>query len=677
MNSTGVKRRHFPGGKAVQPVKRGPFRGSPISSGSTKPLRGHGAVKQILSLGSAQSVSVSLTFPLLTLAISSNSEGKGLGVCHPDGGTAFYPNVDQGLSELRARYGESLEDVTVVMPDALLYGTLFFHECGQKVSHPVCLSALSRAVHSPGQDTGLDSLARLYGLSDWRGSAAGVQDDPAARRHQEVASESLRSEAALTWQIFRVMLPELTPRDTELEAISHTIRLFLERPFTVDIDQLNHAAEVVEREMATSLKAVDATRDKISGNDSFVSLLEQALSVTGRLVPVKEKSGRSVPALSRKDPAFAILLDDDDPRVRALARAHVVVKAAPDLESRIRFLRDRSGEYDGRAHLRLVYHKAIHGRFAGGGGFSIHNLRKPGRGGQQPLDEAALAIRCSLKCPYPGHVLVAADACQIEARVLAWLAGEEALSAAFAQGRDVYSEFASHVFGRPVYKASDSDPDHDLLSTLRWVGKQAVLGLGYGMGADTFKERLLITPEGRNLFKQGLLDTDKCREIVCTYRERYGKVVQLWDELEAGFRHCVMYGQEVRVGRLLIKGSGGTMKLVLPSGRPIVYPDCRITNTDELCYGHDGSTLYAALLAEHAASGTARDLLVDCVLRLEEAGRPVLTHIHDEIICTAPEAEAETCAGSMEEVWRKVPGWAEGLVLKAETRIGSSLGDLE
>ena len=138
--------------------------------------------------------------------------------------------------------------------------------------------------------------------------------------------------------------------------------------------------------------------------------------------------------------------------------------------------------------MPLTYCGAHTGRYSGSGGINLQNLPKSAA-------DAAREIAGLLRAG-AGYMLVGSDAAQIEAYILAGLAGEDKLLAAFREGRDPYSEFATGVFSEDVRKPREDDPPElaRRLKALRHVGKQSILGLGYGMGAGRFENRLRRDP---------------------------------------------------------------------------------------------------------------------------------------------------------------------------------------
>jgi DNA polymerase bacteriophage-type len=292
-------------------------------------------------------------------------------------------------------------------------------------------------------------------------------------------------------------------------------------------------------------------------------------------------------------------------------------------------------------------------------------------------------MRSLLVAP-PGHRLIIADAAQIEARITFWLAGEADALEAFSLGKDLYSEFASRVFVAPVWKPRKDDPPPvtKLQGVRRHLGKISILGLGYGMGKDRFLEYAATYPELAPLVDSGRINLLFATDVVNLYRSTYAGVPDLWDRLERAFRWAVKYetGQLPRgpgpgsvqpdvVHHLQVFRQGSTVVIRLPSGRCLFYPHAQcsgIANGNRISY-HWGS-LWGGLLTENVVQAISRDLLAEAALRLDPLW-PVVHLLHDEVVMVAPEKEAAAASQAAQHYMTKVPAWAEGLPLDAETKI--------
>ena len=255
-----------------------------------------------------------------------------------------------------------------------------------------------------------------------------------------------------------------------------------------------------------------------------------------------------------------------------------------------------------------------------------------------------------------GHRLMFADYSAIEARVLAWMAGQNDLVETFRKGEDVYKEMASAIYNKSVDAISDNE---------RQVGKMAILGCGYGMGGKRFAEQCAT---------MGIkVDEDEAKRIVAVYREKNNRIAQYWRDIEQDFVE-------------MVKGAGrvGTVPLPLPSGRSLTYHNPRIIQR-ETPWGAMRDTaqvdtlnsvtrqwvsqiIWGGLLTENVVQATARDLMATAMMALEVKGYNVILSVHDEIISEVPDN-----FGSLDEmidIMTQVPAWAKGCPINAEGKEG-------
>ena len=198
---------------------------------------------------------------------------------------------------------------------------------------------------------------------------------------------------------------------------------------------------------------------------------------------------------------------------------------------------------------------------------------------------------------------------------------------------------------------------------MRQVGKQAVLGLGVGIGTWKFMNTLRADPGAARLFDTGELSPAICRDIVDAFRGEYPLICQFWSQLDWAARAAVGQGWPT-ISAVHVTTHGSVVLVWLPSGRALRFENLRLDFTPReivyldsngrpasfspeepsLMYG-TGSVLYGGKLCENIVQATACDILVDAVLALERQSLPVLFHVHDEVIVEVPEAEARTGEG--------------------------------
>ena len=261
--------------------------------------------------------------------------------------------------------------------------------------------------------------------------------------------------------------------------------------------------------------------------------------------------------------------------------------------------------------------------------------------------------------PKPGCRFIVADFSAIEARVLAWFAGEQWRLDTFSQGGDIYCASASKMFGVPVVKHGEN-------GHLRQKGKIAELALGYGgaVGALTSMGAL----------EMGLQE-EELQPLVNQWRCSNPHITKFWWDVDAAATKAVREKTEVPLERLRFAYRSGILFVTLPSGRRLSYIKPRMTQNrfgrDSLSYEGVGESkkwmrieTYGPKLVENVVQATARDLLALSMLRLRNAGFDIVMHIHDEAVLEVPDG-----VSSVEEVCQIMsiaPEWADGLPLRAD-----------
>jgi len=608
----------------------------------------------------------------------------GLAVRWPDGKAEFRTDVSVLLSELQEQFGKDLERTTVAVHHGH-FDLYILNRCYDiRPRHFIDTMLLAYHVHGRrdagcGQSAQLGDLAKLYGLPAKQDLdfMVGVRNPTVQQLAQ--LTEYARRDVEVTAALAERLLPQITRPEIELPILMHSVRSFTERGILVDVAGISPIEAAVRQQTQEMLDKAGVDARSISKNKEFTSLLEAALAKTGRKVPVKMGKNGLIPATARKDPAMQAMVDDDDPAVAALAAARMERRSEDQKLARLNTLRRIAVATGGHLPPYLVYYGAHTGRFSGGGGWNIQNLGKSGVGAQ---------IR-GLLIPRPGHQLVIADLAQIEARIVAWCAGQDELLAAFRDNQDIYSQFASRTFGRTVRKPKDDDPPDVKvqMDSLRTVGKGAVLGLGFGMGGLKFLNTLRAEPKVAGLFDTGTLTPLICRGIVRAFRDSFSAIPRLWADLEEAARANVEEASE-QVGPVRFERAGKLTLLWLPSGRALRYPDLRLEDRQRtiryndqdgmeseftpdgpaLIYGND-AVIYGGKLAENTAQAIARDILVEAILRLEAAGWPVLFHVHDEVVLEVAAERADAAKAAVARELSQSPVWAPDLPVDSEVKV--------
>ena len=383
--------------------------------------------------------------------------------------------------------------------------------------------------------------------------------------------------------------------------------------------------------------------------------------------------GMEAESLSKK--AVAEMIAETDGEVEELLRLRLMLaKTSVKKYEAI----ERSACSDGRVHGMLMFYGANRSGRWSGKNVQLHNLPKnylpdlelardlvkQGRFEDIELlydstpNVLSELIRTAF-IPKQGCRFVVADFSAIEARVLAWLSGEQWRLDVFTSHGKIYEASASSMFHVPMEEITKG-------STLRQKGKLAELGLGFGGAAGA-------------LISMGALDMGLTEEelppLVAAWRKANPHITQFWWDVDAAAIKAVTEKQKTKVGKIIFEYKSGILFITLPSGRKLSYVKPRMAVNK---FGRDGLTYegisenkkwsrietYGPKLVENIVQGTARDLLAEAMLRVEKKGYPIVMHCHDEIIAEVPEGTGSV--DEMCEIMAVQPEWAEGLPLRAD-----------
>jgi DNA polymerase len=383
------------------------------------------------------------------------------------------------------------------------------------------------------------------------------------------------------------------------------------------------------------------------------------------------------------EPADPVLLDDLDPKVR---RALEIMRAlGRSSTAKYRAMKDWMAR-NGRVFGSLLYHGASTGRWSGRG-VQPHNFAKPTF---KKLDINALWFtlktgdRNTIRAAYgdvmealsnglrgaitaaAGLTLYVADYASIEARVLLWVADDEDGLELFRQGKDLYLDMAEAIYGYPCSK--DENP------TERAIGKIAILGLGYQMGASKF----VTTCE---VMGGVIIDEAFSKQVVDAYREKYAKVKQLWYDQEAAAIKAVTTNKRVFAGKVVWFTEGRFLFCQLPSGRRLAYPypEAKLTEMrwggqkvalsfmgiDNYTRQWRRQTVYGGLIVENQVQAIARDLMAHGMMLAEaHPDYQIVLSVHDELIAESPKGSGTV--HEFETLMSTVPSWGAGCPVGAE-----------
>lgn len=262
--------------------------------------------------------------------------------------------------------------------------------------------------------------------------------------------------------------------------------------------------------------------------------------------------------------------------------------------------------------------------------------------------------------PASGNRFIVADYSAIEARVIAWLAGEKTTLEAFRDGKDLYCETASRMFKVPVEK-------HGVNGELRQKGKIAVLACGYGGSVGALK--------AMGALRMGLAE-DELKPIVDAWRAANPHIVWLWQEVEDAALTAITTRQPIRLRNLTFTLESGILFITLPSGRRLAYVkpglgQNRFGGTSITYWGINTGRkwghleTYGGKLTENIVQAIARDLLVNGMQNVAESGHQIVMHVHDEIVIDESVDSGFTVKDAC-QLMSRLPGWAKGLPLTAD-----------
>jgi len=508
--------------------------------------------------------------------------------------------------------------------------------------------SMGRALHGTNVGGSLKVLAEFYNIGE---KGTEVNDAKGLRRTdfpaQQLAQygEYCKNDVRLTWDLFNCMSQDFPP--TELRLIDLTIKMFTEPVLQLNEDMLERHLVWEQQRKANILAKYD--KDDLMSNPRFAKLLE----AFGVSPPMKKSAttGKETYAFSKTDEEFKELLGHESLEVQALVAARLGTKSTIEESRTERFI---GIARRGPMPVPLRYYAAHTGRWGGADNVNLQNLPRI-----SPLKKAILAPA--------GYMMIDSDSSQIEARTLAWLAGQDDLVEAFDRGEDVYKIMASAIYGKA---AADITKDE------RFVGKTTILGCGYGMGAAKFQAQL------KNFGVE--ITLEEAKRIIDTYRDTYPKITALWKEANTAIE-AILRGQLTMLGRggvLKIEGKDGVR---LPNGLYIRYPNLRQKTdeeTDRVEVVYDTkkgraiipNRIYGGKLIENVCQALARIIIGDQMLMIARKYRVVMT-VHDAVACIVPTAEVATAQEYVEICMRLRPKWGLELPLNCESGYGESYGD--
>lgn len=495
------------------------------------------------------------------------------------------------------------------------------------------------------------------------------------------------------WALFKEYNAQdvVTEMEIERRLSSFPVPAMVQQQWELDL-AINKRGVAVDTDLVGGALALDA--------DGRASLLTEARSLTGLDNPnsvgqlvgwLRERTGVDIPTLTKEDLADLLALDglpDDARRVLEIRRElgktsnkkYTALDTAVCTDNRVRGLlqfygANRSGRWSGR----LIQPQNLPRTYIDGDLLPLARdlvKQQDAAGlrlvyGANVADTLSQLIRTAL-CASPGALLVDADFSAIEARLIAWLAGEEWVLEVFRTHGKIYEAAAAQMFGVPLERIKKGNPEY----AYRQKGKVATLALGYQGGTNALVNM--------GALRMGIPEED-LPDIVDRWRQANSRIVQFWWDLDAASKHTLQTGRpttlrggKVALAREIDRATGLDFLTVrLPSGRKLYYaqphmgqdrfgrPSICYMGVNQITRKWERIETYGGKIAENITQSVARDCLAEAITRLEAHGYRVVFHIHDEVVIDRPGA-TEADLDRVTEIMSVVPDWAEGLPLAAD-----------
>ena len=528
-------------------------------------------------------------------------------------------------------------DVALVCHNTPFDGYILTRYYGVQPKYYIDTAAMARAL-APGLSASLkDTAIRLFPddesmrKGDELASTKGIYD--LDQELSDMLGQYCVQDVDLTFALYQKM--HLSMPLSELDLIDMTCRMFCEPKLIVDREALITFRDDTIAASEAAIEAGGVDRKILSSNQQFA----QHIRDMGLIPPTKVSptTGKDIPALGKNDKAFT-QMQQMYPQHQHIWNARKAVKSRINETRAQRFI-DATHD-DGTISVPLRYYAAHTGRFGGTEKINMQNIPR-----KSPL-------RLALQSP-PGQLVYVADLSNIEARMLAWLADEQDLLQQFRDGDDLYSNLATRIYDRPINKHDDP--------TERFVGKVAMLGLGYGMGAPKFQGTLESGAMGAPM----RFTTNEAYEVVNTYRTTYPGIPALWNKLETKLASTINPAFHEQWRCLAFTGG----KIHLPNGLALHYNDLRFESGKLTYDSRHKETTWGGRITENVVQALSRLIVTDAMLRIKndkELDADVVLTVHDEIILIS---NANTPDDTMAKLIKHMctpPDWAKDIPLDAE-----------
>lgn len=541
------------------------------------------------------------------------------------------------------------ENQFVLAHNAIFDAAILTWQFGIKPKAWLDTLCMARAVLGVSTSMSLAKLAEHFGLGV-KGTevndAKGYHRADFTPAHLALYGEYCRNDVDLTYKLYQELNAGFPTKEKKL--IDLTIRMFSDPVLELDVPRLeSHLADVRNKKQQLFTDA-GITPDVLNSNKKFAALLESF----GVYPPMKisPTTNKETYAFAKSDEDFLALQEHSDERVQALVAARLGARSTLEETRTERFIGIAGRTTNHLLPIPLKYYAAHTGRWGGSDSVNLQNL--PSRGSQ-----GGKLKRC-IVAP-KGHVIIDCDSSQIEARVLAWLAGQSDILEKFARKEDVYKYMASMIYNKFEGDINDEE---------RFIGKTTVLGAGYGMGATKFQRQL------QTMGKR--VDIDTCKYIIKQYRQTNRFIAAWWNTLNSILAYMIANRPVEAVDAPRVLEVSPFTGIKLPNELFLNYPDLRREADGQYSYmtRYGRNRIYGGKVAENICQAVARCIIGEQMLEIAKELRVVLT-VHDAVACVVPEAVAEDARAYIETCMSKSPKWAVGLPLSCESGMAVTYGD--
>ena len=593
---------------------------------------------------------------------SDEFEVIGVGVKVDDGETQWFSGTFKDTAAFLSQFdwGNAL----VLAHNTAFDGAILSWRFGIRPKGWLDTLCMARAVNGVDASASLKSLAERYGIGE-KGTevvnALGMRRVDFSPEQLEAYASYCRNDVDLCKMLFEILMAEFPTK--ELKVIDTTLRMFIEPTLVLDLPLLEQHLGEVKARKEKLLEVAAADRDTLMSNDKFAELLGSLLRCrprSGLPRKISPTTGRETWAFAKTDEGFKELAEHPDERVQALVAARLGNKTTLEETRTQRFI-DIAKR--GLMPVPLKYYAAHTGRWGGEDKINLQNL--PSRG------QNAGKLKSSI-CPPTGYVMIDADSSQIEARIVAWLAGQVDLVELFNKNNeeiasgvkkkdmlhDPYKNMAAQIYSKEVLAIDDHE---------RFVGKTTILGAGYGMGGVKFKAQL-------KTFNFDI-DDQEANRIVQVYRQTYSKIPELWDAANRSLE-CILTKRMIEVGRSgVLEFDPREEGFKLPNGLWLRYRGLRKEDGQYVYKTRRGDVkVYGGKVVENLCQALARCVIAEQMLLIAKRYKVVLT-VHDAVACVAPIEERDEAIKYVEQCMKHRPDWCKDLPLNCEVGSGFNYGE--